>query len=420
MLTPDIVSRVIAHCNVCPSRKTLLVPPDITRAHSGGGALTALYYQTLTASGTHVDILPALGTHKPMTRAEQLAFFGDIPHSCFLIHNWRSGVTTIGEIPCHFVHKISMGMFDHVLPVQVSNYITDPSYDRIISIGQVVPHEVVGMANYTKNIVIGCGGSQFINASHALGAFFGIEQTLGQTNTPVRALFDYVQENFLHNLPLEYVLTVVSNNEIAGLYIGNTRDIYERAAIHSQQLNITYVDTPIQNCVVYLDESEFHSTWLGNKAVYRTRLAMANGGNLLVVAPAVRTFGEDAANDVLIRKYGYAGREKIIKLCKTQQDLAANLSAAAHLIHGSTDGRFTVTYAAPLLGRVAVEAVGYRYMEYDKATAILHGLIPGINVQTNKDITKTQKNANGNSIRGNNDYYYIPNPAIGLWKARNL
>ncbi|MCL2285553.1 MAG: lactate racemase domain-containing protein, partial [Firmicutes bacterium] len=377
--TEHIRKALTKHCQNRSLRKVLLIPPDITRTHSGGGIITGLYYEILTAQGAHVDILPALGTHKPMARTEQLSFFGDIPEDRFLVHRWRDGVTTLGEIPQNIVAEISEGILSEAIPVQVSDYLADTSYDLLISIGQVAPHEVVGIANYTKNIVVGCGGSKFINASHVLGAFYGIEKILGKVDTPVRRLFDYAQEHFISKLPLEYVLTVTDMGQVMGLYIGKEREIFLRAAALSQRLNITYVGTPIQNCVVYLDESEFHSTWLGNKAVYRTRMAMADGGNLLIIAPGVKMFGEDPQNDRLIRKYGYSGLDNIVRLSKTEPDLNSSLSAAAHLIHGSTDGRFTVTYAAPLLGREAIESVGYRYMEWDEAAEILVKLSPGLN-----------------------------------------
>ena len=368
--------------------KVLLIPPDATRPHSGGGLITNMYYEMLTTQGIEVNILPALGSHAPMTRAEQLSFFGDIPEECFLTHNWRDGVVILGKVPAAYVKEISEGLMNEDVSVEVSTHLCDSSYDLIISIGQVVPHEVAGMANYTKNIVVGCGGNQFISASHMLGAFYGIERILGKIDTPVRKLFDYAEEHFLKKLPIEYVLTVVDNDEIIGLYTGRKRTIFEQAAALSQKHNIIYVDKPIQNCVVHLNEKDFHSTWLGNKAIYRTRMAIADGGHLLVLAPGVKTFGEDAENDRLIRKYGYVGRQQVLELCKKERELKNNLSAAAHLIHGSTDGRFTVTYAAPLLGREAIESVGYQYMDWQEAI-------------------KQTKNA-----------FYIENPALGLWQKR--
>ena len=375
--------------------KVLLIPPDGTRAHSGGGLITNMYYEIFTKKGAVVDILPALGTHAPMSREAQIAFYGDIPAERFMVHRFRDGVTTLGEIPAGFALDTvfdKTGVIGEIgkIPIQVSDCLLDPSYDLIISIGQVVPHEVAGMANYTKNIVVGCGGSQFISASHMLGASYGIERILGYTENPVRRLFDYAEEHFLSRLPLLYVLTVIDGGDIIGLFIGRERKIFEQAAALSQKRNITYVDSPLRKCVVNLDADEFRSTWIGNKAVYRTRMAMADGGHLLVIAPGVKSFGEDAESDRIIRKYGFVGRERILELIKCEPDLQNNLSCAAHLIHGSSDGRFSITYAAPLLGKEAVESVGYNYMDLKDAI----------------------------SLSKESGVYYIENPALGLWQVK--
>jgi len=383
-------------------RKVLLIPPDFTRMNSGAGIITAMYYELL--EGAQVDILPALGTHAPMTREQQVAFFGaDIPEERFLVHDWRNNVSKIGEVPGEFVRKVSEGLVDDTLDVEVSNYLLDSSYDLILSIGQVVPHEVVGMANYTKNIVVGCGGSRFINRSHMLGAFYGMERIMGRDKTPVRRVFDYAQEHFIQKMPVEYVLTVTmtENDEtnILGMYIGKERVCFERAVRLSQKHNLIYLPKPMKTCVVWLDEREFHSTWLGNKAVYRTRMAMADGGRLIVLAPGVRMFGEDSENDRIIRKYGYVGRERILDLVKTERDLRENLGAAAHLIHGSSDGRFSITYAAQHLRREEIEEVAFGYMPFDEAIAKYN---PGA------------LKSGWNTIDGE-EVYFIENPALGLW-----
>jgi len=384
-------------------KKVLLIPPDITRSNSGAGRITALYYELL--SGAHVDILPALGTHAPMTRAEQIAFFGEsIPAESFLQHNWRTGVTKIGEIPAEFVRDVSEGLMEEAMDVEVSNYILDPSYDLILSIGQVVPHEVAGMANYTKNIVVGCGGSRFINRSHMLGAVYGMERMMGRDRTPVRKVFDYAGERFLSRLPITYVLTVtVTKDETAdilGLYIGRAREGFERAVALSQKHNLNYLKSPLKTCAVWLDEREFHSTWIGNKAIYRTRMAMADNGRLIILAPGVKTFGEDGEIDRLIRKYGYVGREKILALYQTQEDLRTNPSAAAHLIHGSSDGRFQITYATKRLTREEVEGAAFGYMPFEEAMGKYNpkNLQPGYN-----------------TLPGGEEVYFIENPALGLW-----
>ena len=387
-------------------KKVLIVPPDITRLNSGAGLITALYYELL--ENIHVDVLPALGTHKPMTRKEQITFFGDrIPPERFLIHEWRGGVSKIGEIPGDYVKEVSYGLMDEKIDIEISNYLLDPSYDLILSIGQVVPHEVAGMANYTKNIVVGCGGSQIINQSHMLGACHGMESIMGKDHSPVRKVFDYAEEFFISKLPLLYILTVTvnsgNNTDIIGLYIGKERSGFTSAVKLSQKNNIVYMDAPIKTFVVWLDEHEFHSTWLGNKAIYRTRMAIADGGHLIILAPGIRMFGEDAENDRIIRKFGYIGKEKILSLCKTEPELQNNLSAAAHLIHGSSEGRFKVTYATCKLKKEEIEGVAFDYIPLDEA-------------MKKYDPKKLKQGIN--RLPDGEEIYYIENPAMGLWTVK--
>lgn len=386
--------------------KVLLLPPDYTRLYSGAGKITAVYYEALKDI-CEVDIMPALGTHEPMTREEFTAFFGSgVPFERMIVHNWRTDVVKLGEVPADFVSEVSDGLVNTKIDVEVNRRIVDPSYDLIISIGQVVPHEVVGMANYSKNIFVGCGGSNMINSSHMLGAFYGMERIMGKDHSPVRKVFDYAQEHFLTAVPLLYVLTVTTNKGddtfIHGLFIGEHRDVFEQAVKLSQDINLTYVDEPFKKVVVYLDEREFKSTWLGNKAVYRTRMAIADGGELIILAPGVRKFGEDDENDRLIRKYGYVGRENVLRLVDENEDLRANLSVAAHLIHGSSDGRFSITYCTEKLTADEVRGVSFGYMPYSEAI---------------KKYDPTALKDGYNTVDGEK-IFYISNPALGLWTTK--
>ena len=387
-------------------KKVLILPPDYTRMYSGAGKITAIYYEALKDI-CEVDIMPALGTHEPMTKEECLAFFGEgVPFEKIIVHNWRKDVVKIGEVPGEFVSEVSEGLVSDKIDVEVNKLIVDRSYDLIISVGQVVPHEVVGMANYSKNIFVGCGGSNMINSSHMLGAFYGMERIMGKDHSPVRKVFDYAQENFLRDIPIMFVLTVTTNKGdetyIHGLFIGSQRDVFEEAVSLSRQINLTYVDEPFKKAVVYLDGREFKSTWLGNKAVYRTRMAMADGGELIILAPEVKKFGEDAENDRLIRKYGYIGRENVLKLVEENEDLKNNLSVAAHLIHGSSDGRFNITYCTEKLTEEEVRGAGFNYMPYEEASKIYDP----------KKLSDGYHEINGEKI------FYISNPALGLWAAK--
>lgn len=386
-------------------QKVLILPPDFTRMYSGAGKITAIYYELLKDI-CEVDIMPALGTHAPMTKEEWVAFFGEgVPFDKMIVHNWRTDVVKVGEVPASFVSEVSEGLVNNSIDVEVNRRLVDPSYDLILSIGQVVPHEVVGMANYGKNLFVGCGGSSMINSSHMLGAFYGMERIMGRDFSPVRRVFDYAEQNFLANIPLLYVLTTTTNKgdevTIHGLYIGRERANFEAAVKKSQEINLTHMKKRLQKVVVYLDPREFKSTWLGNKSIYRTRMAIADGGDLIVLAPAVGRFGEDDENDRLIRKYGYVGRENVLKLVEAPEnaDLRENLSVAAHLIHGSSDGRFNITYCAGKLTEEEVRGAAFNYMSYEEASAKYNPAVlkDGFNTVDGEEI------------------FYISNPALGLW-----
>ncbi len=389
-------------------RRALILPPDFTRFHSGAGYLTNVYYHALTERGAEVDVLPALGTHVPVTKAQWDTMFGDIPYEKMLVHNWRTDVVKLGEIPGDYVASITDGLWTEPIEAEVNRRVMDESYDLIISPGQVVPHEVIGMSNHAKNLFVGVGGSDMINKSHMVGAVYGMERMMGRDHTPVRKLFDYGMEHFLKDRPILFALTVTTapggKIRTHGLFLGEGRECLTNAVKLAQQKNIDFVPTGLKKCVVYLDPEEFQSTWLGNKAVYRTRMAMADGGELTILAPGVERFGEDPAVDALIRKYGYRGRLNTLEQFKKpeNEDLRANMGAAAHLIHGSSDGRFTITYAVKNITRREIEDVGFVSADYDETAA---------------KYDPAKLHYGYNTVDGE-EVYFIPNPALGLWINR--
>lgn len=382
--------------------KVLLIPPDFTRYHSGAGYLTCCAWELLKDRAV-VDILPALGTHAPMTEAELDKMYPGIPHERFLVHRWREDVVKLGTLSGEELAALSGGLWTEPVDVEINRRVVEGGYDLILSIGQVVPHEVVGMSNHAKNLFVGVGGASMLGSSHMLGAVYGLERMMGRDHTPVRKLFDLAYERYLKDLPICFVLTVMSAGQhMHGLFIGDIRRVFEEAVACSQKNNLDWVE-PIDNCVVYLDPEEYKSTWLGNKAVYRTRMALADGARLRIIAPGVEKFGEDPENDRLIRKFGYRGRLRTLELFKTEPELRANMSAAAHLIHGSSDGRFSVTYAAGRLSREEVEAVGFGWAD---CSELLRRYPP----EEMKDGWQTMPD--GERV------FYISNPALGLWADR--
>lgn len=391
-----------------PRKRVLAIPPDYTRLNSYAGPVTEMSYDYFGDRMT--DIMPALGTHTPMTEGQIRSMFGHVPLDRFRVHDWRNDVVTVGTVPGDFVKEVSGGRVDYPVPEQVNKLLLDPSFDLILSIGQVVPHEVIGMANYTKNIFVGVGGSEGINKSHFLGASYGMERIMGRARTPVREVLEYARRNFIPNLPIVYVLTVVAKDEetgkmvLRGLFIGDDFECFQKASDLSLETNFTMLDREIRKCVVYLDPDEFKSTWLGNKAVYRTRMALADGAELLILAPALKEFGEDKSIDALIRKYGYKGTPHTLEATSRNEDLRDNLSASAHLIHGSSEGRFTITYCpGPEMSREEIESVGFNYGNLDEALALY----------------PADKMKDGwNTLPDGEEIYYVSNPALGLWAYR--
>jgi nickel-dependent lactate racemase len=388
-------------------RSTVLaIPPDHTRVTSRAGDLTRYAWNYYGPSLSAV--LPALGTHRAMSPDQLSSMFGEIPGALFRAHKWREDVETIGVVPKEFIREQSEGKLDYDWPAQVNRLVSRGQFDLILSIGQVVPHEVIGMANYNKNILVGTGGPNSINRSHYLGAVYGMERIMGRADNPVRRVLNYAASHFLAGLPIVYVLTVVSRNAagipvVRGLYVGDDSECFHRAAELSFQVNFALMPGPMRKVVVYLDPQEFHSTWLGNKAIYRTRMALADGGELIVLAPGVDTFGEDPAIDKLIRKYGYHGTDATLEMVKENADLAAELSAAAHLIHGSSEGRFQIKWCPGHLTREEVEGVGFHYGELNKMLQLYNP-------------TKLQQG--WNHVQGQ-EIYFIENPGLGLWASRD-
>jgi nickel-dependent lactate racemase len=291
--------------------RTLVLPSDGSRPHSDAGTLTRILHEE-AGRGDAFHVMPALGTHHAMTDQEIRRMFGpDIPPDSFIEHNWREHLVTLGTVPSDYVHCVSGGVLldcmpDYEIRVEVNRLLARGDHSAIFSIGQVVPHEVAGMSNGFKNILVGAGGAQTINKTHFLGAVYGMEKIMGRAETPVRDVMNYAHRHYLKDMGVIYIMTVVARDELGrltvrGLYVGDDEEAFQLAAALSRQVNLALLEERQERVVAYLEPREFTSTWLGNKAIYRTRMAMADGGELTVLAPGVKTFGEDPEIDHLVR-----------------------------------------------------------------------------------------------------------------------
>ena len=393
--------------NLGPRQRVLALPPDFTRFNSMGGPLTCMAYEHY--GERLADVMPALGTHFPLSERQLDRMFPTLPKSLIRTHDFRNDVVTVGEVPAEFVTQATEGIWTKAWPAQLNKLVWQGGHDLILSIGQVVPHEVIGMANYNKNLFVGTGGAVGINESHFIGAAYGMERMMGRADTPLRRILNYAQDHFCKHLPLVFVLTVIGTRAdgslaVRGLFAGDDVECFHRACALSIQVNFTLLDEAPRKMVVFLDGEEFHSTWLGNKAVYRTRMAIADGGELVVLAPGVSTFGEDKEIDRMIRKYGYRTTPQIMKHVAETEDLPRNLSAAAHLIHGSSEKRFRITYCPGRLTAAEIEGVGYGYADLE---TMLGRYRPGTLQE------------GWNVLPGGERIFYIGNPALGLWAHRS-
>jgi nickel-dependent lactate racemase len=407
----EACSRLIAEARTRINKdlkRVLLLPPDLTRAHSGVGRITELIYRELDAAGAHVEVIPTLGQHIPHTEAENKWMFGSIPEERIFAHDWRNGVTRVANIPASLVKETTGGVADWDIPVDLNSKLVDEQWDLIVNLGHVVPHEVLGFANHNKNYYIGLGGKDTICASHIAAAVYGIENNLGCLVTPLRACYNWSEEKHLGNFPDVYLQIVMqrdASNKLvtSGLFIGDDLETYLAAARQSREQNITLFDKPIKKVVAVMQADEFRATWVANKAVYRTRMAIADGGELLIIAPGVERFGEQPEVDALIRKYGYKGTPNTLALYKTEADMQAIPHGVAHLIHGSSEGRFDITYAPGHLSKAEIEQVGYNYADC---------------AEMEKRYDPAIMKEGWNTMPDGEEVFYISTPSAGLWSTK--
>lgn len=405
-----LVARALdeAKSRVCKQpRRVLLLPPDITRMHSGAGWITECFYKLLKDT-VDVHVIPTLGQHEPHTREQNAQMFGSIPHERIHPHDWRSGCTYLGDVPADYVKQVTGGAADWKFPVWLNSLLMREKWDLVINIGHVVPHEVLGFANHNKNYFIGLGGKELICASHMAAACCGIENNLGNLLTPVRQCFNWAEDQFLAELPDFYVQVTLGRDPDGklvhtGVFVGDDLETYLAAARQAHEQNITVLEEPLKKVVCVMQGDEFFSTWVANKAVYRTRMALADDGELVIIAPGLKRFGEQPEVDSLIRKYGYCGTPQVMELYRQEADMQDLAHATAHLIHGSSEGRFRITYAPGHLRAADIQQVKFDYADLSDT---LRRYPP-------------DKLREGFNDIGGERIYFIPTPSAGLWATRH-
>jgi hypothetical protein len=233
-----------------------------------------------------------------------------------------------------------------------------------------------------------------------------MERIMGRAVNPVRNVLNYAADRFLGHLPIVYVSTVVGRRTdggraVRGLFVGDDLELLRAGLSAERQGELRGAGRGNSQGSCLLDPAEFHSTWLGNKAIYRTRMALADDAELIILAPGVKEFGEDRAIDGLIRKYGYRRTPATLETVENA-DPAGDLSAAAHLIHGSSEGRFRITWCPGHLTREEVEGVGFSDSNLEKMLARYDPV----------------KLTHGSNMVNGEEVFFIAHPGSGLWAHR--
>jgi len=387
--------------------RVLLLPPDFTRYHSYAGEIVSLIYEKLK-NRSHIGIMPAVGTHTAMTAEEISIMFPGIPHEHFIRHDWQKDVIVMGTIPPDITRKLTGGLVDWPIHCEINRILAGGNWDQIISVGQLMPHELIGIANHNKNIMVGTGGKDIIGKTHMIGALYGTERMMGHISSPVRNVLNYMSENFLQHLPISYIMTVratLADDQMVtrGIFAGNDEECYLQGAKLCQQVNITLLDKEYKKVVAYLDPEEFKSVWVGNKALLRTQMCIADGGELIILCAGIQSFGENDFADSFIRKYGYRDPEVLLQIVRDSGELMKYLVPLSQMVISYTK-RFKLIYAAKKITRQEVESVFCNYADYDEVV---------------KKYDPAKMKEGENIMPDGEEVFYVSKPAQGLWAEIN-
>ena len=337
--------------------------------------------------------MPALGT--AIQPAQIAKMYPTIPPALFREHDWRDGTVAVGTVPAADVRELTGGAINRPWTATLNALVARGGHDLVLSMGQVVPHEALGMANYTKNLFIGVAGAETINFTHHIMAVYGVENVMGRASNPGRALFDRAFDAFCPELPALFAMTVVGTKPdgarvTRGFYVGDTSESFKAARL-SLEVNFTMVDEPHAKAVP-ARRAKYAFTWTANKAIYRTRPG-ADGGELVARArrelrrardarPADRKCERatsarasarargpkpdpDARDDAppppppnFARRHGYRSSAETMSLLETDPS-SRKTSSPPRTRSGKSEGRFKIT--------LSVEAGGGLSADIEKA-----------------------------------------------------
>ncbi len=381
-----------------PGERVLAIVPDKTR-DDNTDLLFPFAAEVLTGKGvTRFDALIAQGTHPPMTETQKLLKLGirnersSYFSGAIFDHRWDrpEELVTLGELSAEKVSKLTAGLISRSVPVSLNKLLAPGAYDTVLVFGATVPHEVAGFAGGAKYFFPGVAGPELTHTTHWLGALAGIENVIGQVETPTRHLIEAAADLVpAQVISLNTVVSRNSNGKLIthGFFAGEIKQAFRRAAEVSSQVHIRYTGRKYKRVVALLDE-HYDELWVGGKASYKLGAVIEDGGDLIIFAPHLT--GISQTHGKLIEKYGYAPLESVRDMLGASEELRENLCIAAHLAHVAYAGRvdeygkmvprYRITMASGIdeatckrvnLGYIDYRTFDYKTFEADPDTLIV-------------------------------------------------
>jgi nickel-dependent lactate racemase len=321
-------------------KRILVIIPDNTRSGPIGD-IFKMMYEFLGPKAKAVDCLVALGTHQPMSEEQfctRLSMTPDERKSKyasvrFFNHEWDKPVTftSIGKITADEIEQISDGLFREEVDVAINKLIFD--YDEFFILGPVFPHEVVGISGGHKYIFPGIAGDEIIHFFHWLGAVITNPLVNGNKWTPTRKVVE--KAALFLKIPHHLFAIVAIENELKGIFIGDTLEAWEKAADLSEQIHITYKDKPY-NTILGLAPEMYDDIWTAGKVMYKLEPILADGGTLIIYAPHITEISY--THGKWLDQIGYHTRDYFLK--RMDQFAGVPRGVIAHSTHVKGIGTF--------------------------------------------------------------------------------
>lgn len=339
-------------------KRILVLTPDSTRTCPLPMMIREIA-RILFPQVKQLDFMVALGTHQPMNENEILELYGLtnatrdqlLPGSRILNHRWDlpDTLTVIGNLDEDDVEEVSGGRFRNSVDVSINRHVFD--YDLILILGPVFPHEVAGFSGGDKYLFPGISGGDFLHFTHWLGAVVTNWDTIGVQNTPVRDAIT-LAAGYL-SVPRLYLSMVVKpGNELAGLYVGETREAWEAAAKLSAQIHILYKDKPFHT-VLGTASPMYEELWVAGKVMYKLEPVVADGGTLIIYGKHITRISDTWGDQIL--RVGYHTRDYFLKCMDQFKDVPGGV--LAHSSHVKGLGDFENGFEKPRINVVLATSI---------------------------------------------------------------